>query len=273
MHRVSAPLPVDSVVAGILEDVAAREARVPFQEIKATSYDAPEPRDAHAALLRRGCSVIVEIKRAVPYRGTLPHIESSPEMARAIEDAGVHLLACQTEKLRFAGSLEDMWSARQATSVPMFCRDIIVDPYQVHEARCYGADMIPLQVELLGQARLVSLIDRTESLGMTAVAEVRTPEEADRAIEAGARVIGINAWSVTSDEIDRDNFANIVPGLPQELVRIAMGGIRSPKDLMHYASIGADAVMVGETVMASDDPPAMARRMTAMGQHPACPSR
>lgn len=266
-------LAIHNIVAGVLEDVAKREAVIPFAEIKARSRDTAPTRDAIAALSRSGCGVAVEIKRALPHRGATVDIESIAALARDFEGAGAHLVACQTEKLRFHGSLADMQEAREAVALPMVCRDIIVDPYQIHEARCYGADVVPLQVELLEQARFESLTDRIESLGMTALAEVRTPEEADRAMAAGVRVIGVNAWSIASDILNREIFAEIVPGLPQDIMRIALGGVRSAGDVIKYASAGADAVLVGETIMSAEDPRQAARGFVAAGQHPACPSR
>lgn len=270
---MSAPLPVNRVVAGILEDVAKRESTTPFAEIKRLSLTGPEPRNAAAALLRSGCGVIAEIKRHIPISGADLDIPSMSELASAFEEAGVHMVACQTEKLRYRGSLGDMAEARRAVGVPMMCRDIIVDPYQIHEARFYGADIVPLQVELLDQARLVSLLDRIESLGMTALAEVRTPEEADRALEAGFSVIGVNAWSINASAIDREIFGEIVPGLPSEILRIALGGVRTSRDLLDYAGAGADAIIAGQAIMAAEDPAAAARSLVAAGQHPACPTR
>lgn len=155
----------------------------------------------------------------------------------------------------------------------MICRDIIVDPYQIHEARCFGADVVPLQVALLEQARLEALLDRIESLGMVALLEIRSSQDADRAIQAGGTVVGINAWSLSSDAIDRGAFAEIVPGLPESLLRIAVGGVENPRNLLGYASQGADAVLVGESVMTAQDPTALARSLVAAGKHPACPSR
>lgn len=270
------PIAVDHLVAGVLEDVAAREARISFQDIKARSRDMEPPRDARAALLKPGCSVITELKRAVPYTGEIAHVGSAEQMAewaRTFEDCGVHLMACQTDTRRFNGSLEDMAAARAAIDIPMMARDLIVDPYQIHEARCFGADAIPLQVELLEQARLEALLDRAESLGMTAIVEVRTCGEVNRAIKAGSSVIAINAWSLASDEINREAFNDIAPGLPESLLRIAVGGVNNARNLFHYASRGADAVLVGESVMAAQDPTALARSLVAAGQHPACPSR
>ncbi|MFR9716545.1 indole-3-glycerol phosphate synthase TrpC [Corynebacterium striatum] len=273
---MSTPIAVDHLIAGVLDDVAVREARVSFQDIKARSRSMEEPRDVRAALLRNGCSIITEIKRAIPYAGEIAHLDS-PEsvaaMARQLADTGVHLMACQTDRCRFHGSLEDMRAARSAIDIPMICRDIVVDPYQIHEARCYGADAVPLQVELLEQARLEALLDRIESLGMTAILEVRSCDEVDRAIKAGGSVVAINAWSVVSDAINRETFSEIVPGLPESIVRIAIGGVNSPRNVLSYASQGADAVLVGEAIMAAQDPAATARSLVAAGQHPACPSR
>ena len=270
------PIAVDHLVAGVLADVSAREARVPFKEVKARSRDMDTPRDAATALLRPGCSIITEIKRAAPYAGEIAHLDSPQSvaaLAHDLEQAGVHVMACQTDRRRFHGSLEDMRVARDAVDIPMVCRDIIVDPYQVHEARCYGADAIPLQVELLEQARLESLLDRVESLGMTAILEVRTCAEVDRVIKAGGSVVAINAWSLASDAINREAFSTISPGLPESITRIAVGGVNSPRNVLSYASHGADAILVGESIMAAQDPMALARSLVAAGQHPACPSR
>lgn len=270
------PIAVDHLVAGVLADVAAREARVPFKEVKARSRDMDAPRDTAQALLRSGCSIITEIKRAVPYGGEIVHLDgphSVGTLARKLEEAGVHVMACQTDRRRFHGSLEDMRVARAAIDIPMLCRDTIVDPYQIHEARCYGADAIPLQVELLDQARLESLLDRVESLGMTAILEVRTCAEVDRVIKAGGTVVAINAWSLASDALNREAFSTISPGLPESITRIAVGGVNSPRNVLSYASQGADAILVGESIMAVQDPMALARSLVAAGQHPACPSR
>lgn len=267
---------LDRLVSEVLAGVAARESVLPFQEIKARSRDTAPARDGLAALLRSGCGVIAEIKRAMPGRTFLEDGDLMPiaRLAREFEQGGAHLIACQTEQLRHHGSLTDMKVARDAVELPMFCRDIILDPYQIHEARCYGADLVPLQVELLDQNRLVSLLDRIESLRMTAVLEVRTPAEADRAMAAGARVVAVNARPLMGgDEVDKRRFAEISPGLPESTVRIAMSGVHSPRDLLTYAAAGADAVVVGEELMSAEDPGRLTCTLVATGQHPSCPSR
>ena len=122
-----APIAVENILRDVLDDVAAREAAVSFQDVKARSRSMAPPRDARAALLRNGCSVITELKRAVPFKGPIPYLDSPHSMANLaanLEDVGVHLMACQTEKRRFHGSLEDMAAVREATTVPMICRDL-----------------------------------------------------------------------------------------------------------------------------------------------------
>ncbi|WNI12517.1 indole-3-glycerol-phosphate synthase [Corynebacterium sp. Z-1] len=267
----------NGVVAAVLRDVEKREAVVPFQDIKARSREMEPTRDVRAALLRHGCGVIVEIKRNSPVFGpTAPFAQSETpveDVARAIESGGAHLIACQTERLRFDGSLTDMAKARDAVELPMVCRDVIVDPYQIHEARCFGADMIPLQVGILDQNRLEALIDRAESLGMVVMAEVRTGEEADRALGAGATVIAVNSWTFDTNSLNPAAFAEIAPGLPSAVIKISLGGVRTARDLIDAASSGADAVLAAEAVMSSEDVTAATRRLAAAGQHPACPSR
>lgn len=265
---------LDSVVEAVLSDVAKREAIVPFKEIKARSRDMAPTRDARAALLRHGCSVIVEIKRNSPVFGPTGASGTSVDtLACDIEAGGAHLIACQTEQMRFDGSLADMAEARAAVELPMMCRDVIVDPYQIHEARCYGADAVPLQVGILEQARLVALLDRAESLGMAAVLEVRTPEEADRALEAGASVVAVNSWTFDTNDLNRNAFAEIAPGLPSNVIKISLGGVATPRDLIDAAACGADAVLAAEAVMAAGDVLAATRSLATAGQHPACPSR
>lgn len=262
----------DRIIAGAAEDVAARKAAVPFAEIKARSYDVEPPRDALAALHGTGCGVIAEIKRATPLKGIIAEFDSPEILAQQFEAGGARMIGCQTERRRFHGSLEDLRRVHDAVTVPVMCRDFIVDPYQIHEARLYGADVVPLLVVALEQSRLEALLDRVQSLGMVALLEVRTPEEATRAISAGARVIGVNARDMTTLKVNREVFAEIAPGLPRGVVRVALSGVRTPLDLMSYAGAGADAVVIGENLVTSADPVDVCRKLVAAGQHPSCPA-
>ena len=207
---------LDSIIEGVRADVAAREAVVSLAEVKAAAKAAPPPLNVMAALREPGIGVIAEVKRASPSRGALATISDPAKLARAYEDGGARIISVLTEQRRFNGSLDDLDAVRAAVSIPVLRKDFIVRPYQIHEARAHGADMLLLIVAALEQSALVSMLDRTESLGMTALVEVHTEEEADRALQAGAKVIGVNARDLKTLDVDRDCFARIAPGLPTE---------------------------------------------------------
>jgi indole-3-glycerol phosphate synthase len=262
---------LDSILEGVRADVAAREALVDFGAIKAAAAAAPAPRDAFAVLSGEGISVIAEVKRASPSKGALADIPSPAELAKAYEAGGARVISVLTEERRFNGSLADLDAVRAAVNVPILRKDFIVGPYQIHEARAHGADVILLIVAALEQEALVSLLERTESLGMTALVEVHTEEEANRALEAGAKVIGVNARNLKTLEIDPDVFGRIAPGLPTSVIKIAESGIRGTADLLAYAGAGADAVLVGESLVTSGDPRAAVAELVTAGAHPSCP--
>jgi indole-3-glycerol phosphate synthase len=262
---------LESIVEGVREDLAAREVELPFDALKDLAAKAPPPRDAMSALRSSAIGVIAEVKRRSPSKGELAAIADPAALARDYADAGAAAISVLTEPRRFSGSLADLDAVRAVVDVPLLRKDFIVSPYQVHEARLHGADLVLLIVAALEQNALVSLLDRIESLGMTALVEVHTAEEADRALEAGAKVIGVNARNLHTLEVDRDVFGRIAPGLPMDVIKIAESGVRGPGDLMAYAGAGADAVLVGEGLVAADDPKAALVQLVTAGSHPACP--
>ncbi|ABR05970.1 indole-3-glycerol phosphate synthase trpC [Mycobacterium tuberculosis F11] len=262
---------LDSILEGVRADVAAREASVSLSEIKAAAAAAPPPLDVMAALREPGIGVIAEVKRASPSAGALATIADPAKLAQAYQDGGARIVSVVTEQRRFQGSLDDLDAVRASVSIPVLRKDFVVQPYQIHEARAHGADMLLLIVAALEQSVLVSMLDRTESLGMTALVEVHTEREADRALKAGAKVIGVNARDLMTLDVDRDCFARIAPGLPSSVIRIAESGVRGTADLLAYAGAGADAVLVGEGLVTSGDPRAAVADLVTAGTHPSCP--
>ncbi|SRX95368.1 Indole-3-glycerol phosphate synthase [Amycolicicoccus subflavus DQS3-9A1] [Mycobacterium shimoidei] len=262
---------LDSIIEGVRADVAAREAAVSLSEVKAAAEAMPPPLDVMAALREPGIAVIAEVKRASPSAGELSSIADPAALARTYEEGGARIISVLTEERRFNGSLADLDAVRAAVSVPVLRKDFVVGPYQIHEARAHGADMLLLIVAALEQSALVSMLERTESLGMTALVEVHTEEEADRALKAGARVIGVNARDLRTLKVDRDCFARIAPGLPTDVIRVAESGVRGTADLLAYAGAGADAVLVGEGLVTSGDPRATVADLVTAGRHPSCP--
>lgn len=262
---------LDEILAGVREDVARRQAEVPLEQIRQMAAEAPPPLDAYAALRRPGVGVIAEVKRASPSKGQLADIADPADLARQYAAGGARVVSVLTEGRWFGGSLEDLAAVRAAVNIPILRKDFIISSYQVHEARAYGADLVLLIVAALEQNALVGLLERVESLGMTALVEVHDEEEADRALEAGARVIGVNARNLRTLEVDRSVFERIAPGLPNRVVKVAESGVRGPHDLIRYASAGADAVLVGEGLVTQKSPREAVAELVNAGNHPATP--
>jgi indole-3-glycerol phosphate synthase len=223
-----------------------------------------------AVLREPGIGVIAEVKRASPAQGQLATIADPAALAAQYEAGGARVISVLTEQRRFGGSMADLIAVRGSVDVPVLRKDFLVSPYQVHEARAAGADMVLLIVAALEQNVLVSLLDRVESLGMTALVEVHNEEEADRALEAGASLIGVNARNPHTSEVDRSVFGRLAPGLPSDVLRVAEAGVRGPGDLLTYAGYGADAVLVGEGLVTSVDPRIAVTKLVAAGFHPSC---
>jgi indole-3-glycerol phosphate synthase len=262
---------LDDIVAGVREDVAGRQALLPLAEVKAAALDARPARDALAALRAPGVGVIAEVKRRSPSKGNLAAIPEPATLARQYEAGGARVVSVLTERRRFGGSLADFDAVRAAIDAPMLFKDFVVSSYQVHEARAHGADLVLLIVAALEQNALVGLLERVESLGMAALVEVHTEAEADRALDAGASIIGVNARDLTTLDVDMSTFERIAPGLPSGVVKVAESGVRGPHDLISYAAAGADAVLVGEGLVTAGDARQAVADLVTAGAHPATP--
>lgn len=262
---------LDDIVAGVREDVAARKASLSLDEVKQRAAAARPAHDALAVLRAPGVGVIAEVKRSSPSRGPLAAIDDPAALAARYESGGARIISVLTEARRFGGSLDDLDAVRAAVQVPVLRKDFVVGSYQVHEARAHGADVVLLIVAALEQNVLVGLRERVESLGMTALVEVHTEQEASRALDAGARVIGVNARNLRTLDVDRSTFERIAPGLPSDVVKIAESGVRGPLDLIEYAAAGADAVLVGESLVTGCDPRQAVADLVTAGAHPATP--
>jgi indole-3-glycerol phosphate synthase len=153
--------------------------------------------------------------------------------------------------------------------VPVLRKDFIVSGYQVVEARAHGADLVLLIVAALDQQALVSLREQAESLGMTALVETHDEQEVRRALDAGARVVGVNARNLRTLDVDRSTFERLSPLIPAGVVKVAESGVRGPHDVLEYARHGAHAVLVGESLVTGGNPRAAVADLVAAGAHPA----
>ena len=260
---------LDDILAGVRADVADRMERVPLDRLKERAEHAPPPRDGVAALRQEAVTVIAEVKRSSPSRGSLAPIADPAGLAREYEAGGAHAISVLTEGRRFGGSLEDLVAVRHAVDLPVLRKDFIVSSYQLWEARAAGADLVLLIVAALSQQALVSLHERAQSIGLSVLVEVHDVDEVPRALDAGARIIGVNVRYLRTLTVDREHFARVAPYLPERLVRVAESGVRGPHDLIGYANAGADCVLVGESLVTGGDPRHAVHDLVTAGAHPA----
>ncbi|QOR48653.1 indole-3-glycerol phosphate synthase TrpC [Trueperella pecoris] len=266
---------LDDIIAGVREDLASRQARVSLDDLKARAAKMRSPLNVIDVLKpadHRRVQVIAEVKRRSPSKGGLSLIPDPAELAEIYEAGGAAAVSVLTEGRRFGGSLADLDAVRARVDIPVLRKDFIVTPYQIWEARAHGADMVLIIVAALSDTVLTSLIERVHSLGMTALVEVHNRHEAWRALDAGARVIGVNARNLKTLEVDARVFDDVVAVLPDSVVRVAESAVKSTQDMLNYARSGADAVLMGEVLVTSRNPLQVVRDMVAAGQHPSLDS-
>lgn len=260
---------LDDILQGVRADLAERQRITPLEEIKAAAAKAPSPRDPMPVMRADGVAVIAEVKRASPSKGELAPIADPAALAADYEAGGAAVISVLTEGRRFGGSLADLTAVREVVRVPLLRKDFVISSYQLWEARACGADMVLLIVAALEQNALVSLIERALSIGLAPLVEVHDEPELDRALAAGAEMIGVNARDLTTLEIDRTIFGRLAAKIPDGVLKIAESGIRGTHDLLAYAAAGADAVLVGESLVIGKDPRSAVADLVTAGSHPA----
>ena len=259
---------LDDILVGVREDLAERQARISLDELKERAAAVVPALDGAAALRGPGVAVIAEVKRSSPSKGALAAIADPAALAADYEAGGASVISVLTEQRRFGGSLADLDAVRARVDVPLLRKDFVVSSYQLWEGRAHGADLSLLIVAALEQEALISLVERSESLGMTPLVEVHDEAELERALAAGARVVGVNARDLRTLEVDRTVFARLAPLIPDGVVKVAESGVRGPHDLLAYAASGADAVLVGEGVVTGGNPRQAVAELVTAGNHP-----
>lgn len=257
---------LDELVAGALEDQQTRELTVSLEDVKKAALAAPAPIDATRWLKRAdGIPVIAEIKRASPSKGHLSDIPDPAALAREYEKGGASAISVLTEGRRFLGSLDDFDKVRAAVHIPVLRKDFIVTDYQIYEARAHGADLVLLIVAALDDAQLKHLLDLAHELSMTVLVETHTREEIERACQAGAKVIGINARNLKNLKVDVNKYNELAADLPDDVIKVAESGVFGAVEVEDYARAGADAVLVGEGVATADDHELAVERLVKAG--------
>ena len=253
---------LDSIIEGVREDLAKR--RRSLGELHEQMSQAAAPLDAHAVLKSDQMKVIAEVKRSSPSKGELSAIGDPAALAEQYENAGASVISVLTEERRFKGSLSDLTAVRARVSIPILRKDFMIDEYQFFEARAHGADMVLLIVAALAKSQLRDFYDLATEMGMAALIEVHTADELERAMEITPRIVGVNSRNLKTLDVNQGAFAELIPQIPAEVIRVAESGISARRDVEFAQSHGADAILVGEALVTSSDP-ALAMR-TLLGQ-------
>jgi indole-3-glycerol phosphate synthase len=211
------------------------------------------------ALSRPGTSVIAEYKRRSPSAGVIREGVSVSDVVLAYERGGAAALSVLTEQDHFGGSLADLEEARSVCDLPILRKDFTVDPYQLYEAKVYGADAVLLVVGALNDAELGSLYGIARQLELDAVVEVHDEEELERALAVDADVIGINNRDLVSLSVDRNVTYELLTDVPAGKTVVSESGIHTRADVEELEQVGVDAVLVGEALMRAPDPEAACR--------------
>ncbi|MFL5822822.1 MAG: indole-3-glycerol phosphate synthase TrpC [Solirubrobacteraceae bacterium] len=252
---------LEPILAATRQEVERRKARVPLerQEVIGTRADV---RSFSDALAGPGLSLIAEHKRRSPSAGAIRDDLSLQEVVGAYERGGASALSILTEGPSFGGDLDDLRSARAASSLPLLRKDFIVDTYQVLESCVAGADAVLLIVAALSQSELAALYEQVLACGLTALVEVHDLRELGIASDLGARVIGINNRDLTTLQVDTRRTFELLPHIPSGALKVSESGFSRPEELAELGAAGIDAVLIGEALMRSPDIEAVTRALT-----------
>ncbi len=257
---MSAQANTGTVLDRILEsrrgEVAHRKKVLPETALKYGVKAASPVRDFVGALSRPGINVVAELKPASPSRGVLREPFEPAALAQSFETAGAAALSVLTETEFFRGSLKNLRHARKSVQLPVLRKDFIFDSWQVWESRANDADTFLLIVAVLSEAQLKELLALGRELAMEPLVEVHTREELDRALAAGARIIGVNNRSLKTLEVHPETSFELIDHIPEDCIAVSESGIDQAGELARLHAAGFDAFLIGTRLMVSSDPAA-----------------
>ena len=245
---------LDRILEARLAEVEHRKKVLPETALKYGVAAASPVRDFPAALSRDALNILAELKPASPSRGILRDPFDPPTLASMLQSAGAAALSVLTEPEFFRGSLKNLRDARKSVNLPVLRKDFIFDPWQVWETRANDADSFLLIVAVLHDAALRDLIALGRELKMEPVVEVHTAAELDRALTAGARIVGVNNRDLKTLDVRADTSFELISRIPDDCIAISESGLRSHDDLHKLRASGFDAFLIGEQLMLASDP-------------------
>ena len=246
---------LDQIVVRKRAELLLERARTPLTELQKRVQ--PGRRGFRRSLeehARGGPTVIAEIKRASPSRGVIVQQFDPADLARRYEAAGAAALSVLTDIQFFEGSLDHLRQACESTRLPVLRKDFTLDPYHVWQAAAHGADAVLLIAAILPQADLRHLLELSRELNLDALVEVHDRSELDRALEAGADLVGVNNRNLQTFEVSLETSLRLAEHMPAHVFSVSESGIRTPEDISRLAEAGYRAFLIGESLMRCSDP-------------------
>ncbi len=250
------PTILDSILAHKQTEVQARQAALPLATLQARAINTPPPRDFLAALQtpKMGrVALIAEVKKASPSAGIIRPDFDPVQIARVYEDSGAACLSVLTDEKFFQGHDDYLKAVWEAVSLPVIRKDFVVSDWQIYESRALGADAVLLIVAALSPTQIKDYAALASGMGMAALVEVHTEAEMQVALDAGAALIGINSRNLNTFVTDLSTVERLAAMVPAGVTLVAESGLKTPADVQRVADAGAKAILVGETLMRSDD--------------------
>ncbi len=245
---------LDQIAQYACERVAEAKKNLSLDQIKQQAFSLPKGNFAFENVLKKpGVSFICECKKASPSKGLIAHDFPYLQIAKEYEEAGADCISVLTEPKWFLGSDEYLKEIVSAVSIPCLRKDFIVDEYMIYEAKLLGASAVLLICSILSENQIKEYISICDELGLSALVESHDKDEVCVALKAGARIIGVNNRNLKDFSVDTDNSSRLRECIPREVLFVSESGVKNASDVAKLREIGADAVLIGETLMRSND--------------------
>ena len=245
---------LDELAGYAKKRVAEEKTKISLDEIKQSAFSMPKGDFSfEKALKKEDIAFICECKKASPSKGIIAENFPYLEIAKDYEKAGADCISVLTEPSRFLGSDKYLQEIANAVNIPCLRKDFTVDEYMIYQAKLLGASAVLLICSILDKCQIKEYIDICDTLGLSALVEVHDEKEIETALQSGARIIGVNNRNLKDFSVDTDNSRKLRELVPNDVIFVSESGVKTPEDVQKLRNIGANAVLVGETLMRAEN--------------------